>query len=242
MTQINEAGSRARASNQTAQAAPRNSQQLTQLASLAILGQVLLFASAWLLPIVSEYTLLGDNISELTLGRFGFIQTAAFLISGFGTLGLAYALRQLTKGTWGSLVGPLLVGLYGLGSILVALFPTNRIDAAMDVLTQSTAGMIHLLVTLISFPAMVIGMFILTRTFGLLPAWRSLMRLSVFFPAGSLGLLVVQGEGPLVGLLQRLLVAVISGWIILVALRIRRMMSPAEPAEDPRHYRRVESP
>jgi hypothetical protein len=49
------------------------------------------------------------------------------------------------------------------------------------------------------------------------------MRLSVLFPAGTLALFIVQGEGPLVGLLQRLMVAVISGWIIFVALRIRQI-------------------
>ncbi len=54
------------------------------------------------------------------------------------------------------------------------------------------------------------------------------MRLSVFFPAGSLALFVVQGAGPLVGLLQRLLVAVISGWISLVALRVRKIAGSAE--------------
>jgi hypothetical protein len=88
---------------------------------------------------------------------------------------------------------------------------------------------------------MVIGMFLLTRTFGLLPAWRSIMRASVFFPAGSLGLLVVQGEGPLVGLLQRLLVAVISGWIILVALRVRKIAGSTElePAKEKRRKETV---
>jgi hypothetical protein len=218
-----------------------SSQLLSQLAILAIAGQVILFASAWLLPLVSEYSLMGDNISELVLGRYGFIQTAAFVISGLGTLGLAFAIRQLTKGTWGSFVGPLLVGMYGLGAILSAIFPTDRIDAATDVWAQSTTGMIHSLVALISFPGMVIGMFLLTRTFGLLPAWRSIMRASVFFPAGSLGLLVVQGEGPLVGLLQRLLVAVISGWIILVALRVRKIAGSTElePAKEKRRKETV---
>jgi hypothetical protein len=224
MAQINQAESKGRSSIQSERAEFQNGQSLPQLANLAILGQVILFASAWLLPIVSEYSLLGDYISELALGRYGFIQTAASLLAGAGTLGLAYAIRQLTKGAWGSLVGPLLVGLFGLGAILVAIFPTEQVDTAMDVLTQSATGLIHILVALISFPAMVIGMFILTRTFGLLPAWRSIMRLSVFFPAGSLGLLVVQGQGPLAGLLQRLLIAVISGWIILVALRVRKIV------------------
>ncbi|HET6596784.1 MAG TPA: DUF998 domain-containing protein [Anaerolineales bacterium] len=233
--------SQGKTSSQLKTISSQSSQLLSQLAILAIAGQVILFASAWLLPLVSEYSLMGDNISELVLGRYGFIQTAAFVISGLGTLGLAFAIRQLTKGTWGSFVGPLLVGMYGLGAILSAIFPTDRIDAATDVWAQSTTGMIHSLVALISFPGMVIGMFLLTRTFGLLPAWRSIMRASVFFPAGSLGLLVVQGEGPLVGLLQRLLVAVISGWIILVALRVRKIAGSTElePAKEKRRKETV---
>jgi len=108
-------------------------------------------------------------------------------------------------------------------TILAAIFPTDRIDTAADVFTQPTTGVIHSLIALISFLGMIIGMFILTRTFALLPAWRPLTRVLVFVQAGALALFVVQGEGPLVGLLQRLFVAVISGWIILVALRVRRI-------------------
>ena len=227
MAQINQTESKKRTSIQSERAESQNSHWLSQLANLAIVGQVILFASAWLLPIISEYSLIGDNISELALGRYGFIQTGAFLIAGLGTLGLAFAIRQLTKGSWGSLIGSLLVGLYGLGAILAAIFPTDRIDTTADAWTQSTTGQIHTFVALISFLGMIIGMFILTRTFALLPAWRPLTRVLVFVQAGALALFIVQGEGPLVGLLQRLFVAVISGWIILVALRVRKIAGSA---------------
>ena len=221
MAQINHAESKS--PNQSKRAEFQNPQGLSQLANLAIVGQVILFASAWLLPLVSEYELAGDNMSELVLGQYGFIQTIAFVMSGLGTLALAFAIRSLTKGTWGSLIGSLLVGLYGLGAILVAIFPTDRIDTSAQVFMQSTTGMIHMLVALFSFLGMIIGMFILTRTFALLAAWRSLTRLLVFVQAVALALFIVQGEGPMVGLLQRLMVAVISAWIILVALRVREI-------------------
>jgi hypothetical protein len=223
MIQSNRSESRANIAPQLKSTSSQSPQLLSQLANLAIVGQVILFASAWLLPIVSEYRLVSDNISELVLGRYGFIQTAAFVVAGLCTLALAWAIRQLTKGTWGSLIGPLLVGMYGLGAILVAVFPTDRIDTAAQVFTQSTTGTIHMLVALFSFFGMIIGMFILIRTFGLLPAWRPIMRLSMFFPVFALPLFIVQGEGPLVGLLQRLMVALISGWMIVVALRIRQI-------------------
>jgi hypothetical protein len=50
----------------------------------------------------------------------------------------------------------------------------------------------------------------------------------VFFPAGSLALIIVQQEGPLIGLLQRALVIVISAWLILVALTVRSIVTPGK--------------
>jgi hypothetical protein len=209
---------------QSQRAVLQHPRRLSQLAALAIVGQVLLFASAWLLPLISEYSLIGDNISELVLGRFGFVQTAAFVIAGIGTLGLAFAIRRLTQGSWGSLVGSLLIAIYGAGAILVAIFPTDRVDSPADVWSQSTTGTIHIIVALFSFVCAIAGMFILTHgTFRRAARWRSVSRWLVLFPSGALALLFAQSEGPWVGLMQRLLVGVISAWLILVAFRVRSL-------------------
>jgi hypothetical protein len=197
-------------------------QRLFRLATLAIVGLVFLNASAWLLPIVSEYSVIGDNISELALGRFGFVLTAAFLVAGIGILGLAFAIRTLTQGIWGSLAGSLLIALYGAGAVLVAIFPTDRVDRAADVWSQSTTGTIHVAVALVSFLCVIPGMFILFRTFLLEKRWRSFTQWWLaLFPSAALALLFVQAEGPWVGLMQRLLVGVISAWLILVAFKVR---------------------
>jgi hypothetical protein len=47
---------------------------LPQFAIFAVVGQLILLASAWLLPAVSEYHLVGDNISELVIGQYGFVR------------------------------------------------------------------------------------------------------------------------------------------------------------------------
>jgi uncharacterized protein DUF998 len=203
----------------------QRSQSLSRLAALAIVGQLVLLASALLLPIWSEYSLIGDNISELALGRYGFVQTAAFVIAGLGTLGLAFAIRKLTVGSWGSLVGSLLVAVYGAGAILSAVFPTDRIDSQADMSSLSVTGTIHVGVAIASFVCVIVGMFVLTRTFAQENRWQSFSRWSVFFPAGALALIIVQQEGPLIGLLQRLLVAVISAWLILVAFRVHSIVT-----------------
>jgi hypothetical protein len=106
----------------------QSSRYFSTLAMLTIISQVFLLASAWLLPAVSNFSLIVDNISELVLGDFGVIQTTAFFLAGISTVGLAYTIRQLTTGTRGSLAGSLLVGLNGIGLVLAAIFPTDRID------------------------------------------------------------------------------------------------------------------
>lgn len=203
---------------------------LTAMAAVAIAGQVILLASAFLLPFVSEYRLVGDNISELVLGEFGWVQQLALIIAGVGTVALAVGLRQLTAGTWGSRVGSYLVGLYGVGAVLVALFPTVRVDRPEDVWTQSPTGMIHVGISTVSFVAMVLAMFILFRTFLMDARWRPLTPWIVLLPSAAFSLLFVQTEGPWVGIMQRLLVSAISAWIIIVALRVRALAGEGRSA------------
>lgn len=201
---------------------------------LAVVGVVFLNASAWLLPIVSEYSVIGDNISELVLGRLGFVQTAAFLVSGIGTLGLAFAIWKLTQGTWGARIGSLLIAIYGAGAIVAAIFPTDQIDNASDVWSQSTAGTIHIVAALISFLCVTAGMFILLRTFLLDARWRPHTHWWLgLFPSAALALLFIQTEGPRVGLNQRLLVGVASVWLILAAFHVREIIGSAEADRSP---------
>lgn len=196
------------------------SQRLSQLTTLAIAGQIALNASAWLLPVVSEFSLVGDNMSELVLGNFGFIQTLAFVFAGIGTIALAVAIGSLTSGR-GFRVGSALVFVYGVGAIATAIFPTDRVDAPADVWSASTTGLIHVAISLVSFLSMIVGMFVLTRAFGRDPRWRSLVRPSAMLAGSALALLFVQSQGPIVGLLQRALVAMISAWMIVIAVRAR---------------------
>lgn len=217
--------------NYTERSDLHQSQRLSQLALLAIVGQVILLASAWLLPAVSEYTLIGDNISELVLGQYGFVQTFAFLISGVGIIGLAYAIRRLTVGAWGSGTVALLIGVYGVGALLVALFPTDRIDTPADVLAQSTTGMIHSIVALVSFVCVVAGMVVLAWTFSRAGRWHAITPWAALLATGGVSLLlgqIVTPSSPWVGLLQRMFVTVIAGWMILVAFRVRAFAKDAE--------------
>jgi hypothetical protein len=198
---------------------------LPQLATFAVVGETALLASAWLLPFASEYRLVGDNISELALGRFGFIQTLAFIISGLAVIGLAYVIRQLTRVGRGSFLGSLLIGVYGLAGLVVAIFPTDRIDSKADVMAQSTVGWVHTLTAFVAYLSVIVGMFVLTWTFARHPRWRSLTVWSALLAGTALPLLFMQMQGPWVGLMQRLMISAVGGWLILVALRAHGITS-----------------
>ena len=199
------------------------SRSFSTLAMLTTVAQVFLLASAWLLPAVSNFSLIGDNISELVLGDFGLIQTIAFFLAGISTVGLAYTIRQLTLGVRGSWVGSLLVGLNGVGLVLASIFPTDRIDTPADVWAQSTTGTIHSITALISYLAIIIAMFVLTWTFARDARWLPITVFSGFLFSGALTLFFAQGEGPRIGLMQRLLVSFLSAWLIMVAFQVRAL-------------------
>ena len=194
------------------------------LPALVIGSQVIFLTVAWLLPAVSQYSVLGDSISELAIGRYGFVQTVAFLISGLGSIGLAYMIQKLAEKSKKTFIGSLLIAVYGLGAILSAFFPTDRVNGPVDWETLSATGTIHILIALLSFLCVIIGMVTLTWAFRNEMRWKTLARLpAVLLPCAAFSLIFAQSQSPLSGLMQRLLVTVISGWLILVAIQVRQI-------------------
>jgi hypothetical protein len=70
---------------------------LELLATGAILGLVFFAATALLLPLGSEFSFAADYVSERAIGRYGYLQTAAFFAGGSGTLALAAGVRGVTR-------------------------------------------------------------------------------------------------------------------------------------------------
>lgn len=138
---------------QTSSAAPSNrkTQSLTRILLLcgAIAGPFFLFI--WL---VQDYTRPGfdprlDLLSLLSLGDWGWVQIANFILAG--VLNLLYAVglwRRLHPGRGGTR-GPILIGAYGLGLIVVGIFrtdPANGFPPGVPAATQpSWHGDIHAL-------------------------------------------------------------------------------------------------
>jgi hypothetical membrane protein len=212
----------------------QEARRLQLIAAGAIVGLAFFSATALLLPLVSEYSLTADYISELAIGRYGYLQTAAFFAAGGSSLALAMGIRVVTKGSWGSRVGSAFLGLYGLGGILVGIFPGDEVDAAGLVVSPTSVGIVHIVVSALAFVVGIAGMFVLSRTFKRDARWRAFWPWSLMLAVIALVGFFVQSELPWVGLTQRIFVGTITLWLVLVAFRLRSIARAASAGQPPR--------
>jgi hypothetical protein len=206
------------------------------LAAVAIVGLAFFAATALLLPLISEYSLSADYISELVIGRYGYLQTAAFFAAGLGTLALAVGVREATNGSWGTRLGSALVGLYGVGLILAGILPTDEIGPAGRVVSPTSVGTMHSVVSALAFVFVIAGMFVLSRTFKRDARWQAVWPWSLVLALATLiGVIVAApSEGPLVGLIQRTYIGTIIIWQVLVAFWLRSIAKGAWAEQPPR--------
>ena len=143
-------------------------------------------------------------------------------------------IREATKGSWGSRMGSAFFGLYGLGGVLVGIFPTDEVDAAGRVVSPTSVGTVHTVVSALAFVFGIVGMFVLSRTFKRNARWQAFwpwsLVLAVIAPVGFF----LQSELPWVGLSQRIFVGTITLWLVLVAFRLRSIAKAASAEQPPR--------
>jgi hypothetical membrane protein len=106
------------------------------------------------------------------------VQTLAFLVAGFGTLGLAFAMRKLIAHSRASTIGISLLAVYGVGALLVAIFPTERVDGPADVWPQGIVSTIHIVASFVSFIGLTIAMLVCAWVFANRTHWRPITRWS----------------------------------------------------------------
>lgn len=72
-------------------------------------------------------------------------------------------------------------------------------------------------------------MFAVARAFARDTRWRQLATWSGLCAGGTPALLLVQGQGPLVVVLQRLTVGVVTAWLVMVVFRVRVLATRLDP-------------
>lgn len=159
------------------------------LAAIAIAGP-LIFATALLVQDVIQYDYLvanGDDpwtrspVSVNALGPHGWIQVLNFGVLGLSVLALALAAHRGIRGPSRSVIGPALIGLWGIG-FLLSMFPIEREVRSFSGLAH---GLAFVAVSLLLVPMYVFMWLRLRRS----PGWESFGRYTL-----AMGLLTLPLE------------------------------------------------
>ncbi len=183
-----------------------------------------------------NYSALHNFVSSLSLGDQGWVQITNFLICGMLVLCFAIGLQRVLHSGKGSILGPILLGIFGLSLIGAALFVTDPLlgypPGASS--TPTLHGTLHVLLSLVAFIALPAACFVLARRFAADPAWRGWTLYSiatgilvvVFFIAADV--VASPNSNAPAGLVQRLSIIIGWGWIALLALRLLRTNPPVD--------------
>jgi hypothetical protein len=161
-----------------------------------------------------------DATSEYVNGPYGSLMTSAFFSISIACLTLAYGLYLAMPFSTRPRTGLLLIAFFGLVAIVVMFFPVNLQGAALTI-----SGLVHRIIGPVGFLCTAVGTILISRSFKKDNNFRTLYKpalvlswvILVMFFAIPASMATKSG---LAGLGQRILLATLVAWIILIAARL----------------------
>jgi len=181
-----------------------------------------------------EYNPLLHPVSSLSIGEYGWMQSATFIITGFLVLAFAVGLWRTLRPATGTVWGPLLIGLAGIGLIGAGIFTSDPLNGyppgtPLIPVDRSAHGRLHDLFGIPVFLGLPIACFVFSRLFARLGnrGWAAYSALSGFamlltFVIAGLGFRQRPGFADYAGLFQRISIILGWTWITLLALHLLR--------------------
>lgn len=176
----------------------------------------------------SDYSHTELPISALAAWPHGWVQSLNFLVLGTGVLAFALALHRAVVSDRSGVTAPVLLAASGIGLLLAAVFPWQRVDQTFVVPSGHVVGAV------LTFVGAGTGLVVISRRMARDLRWRSMSAYVLVSGLAVLGILVVtmslaRSDGaPLhawLGVLQRLM---LLAWLpCMVALSWRTMRTTA---------------
>ncbi len=199
-------------------------------AALLFVGVFLI--EGWLRP---GYSATGMFVSELSLGPRGWVQIASFVLTGLLIVVFARGVAVVLEGGVAGASGPLLLQVIGVALIASGPFVT---DPSAMFSQRSVHGIVHGVFGAVVFSLAPVSSLVLHRRFRRDPDWGSLAGWTLAVTVSMLVEIVLlkvaeQPSSSLFawkGLIQRVILISYFGWIVTVALRLRRLTAAARGA------------
>lgn len=188
----------------------------------AVLWTALVVAAQMLTPAQSALRL---GMSGLATGRYGWLMKLAFVVRGLTALALVAAVAGSVPAAALSVPGLVLFAAWGGGSALLACYDTD-----MPGLKRTRRGQAHALIALVAYVAAVAGMILVSLPLRHAEATAGVGRWALFIALVAAVAMVAQfagfavaarpaagGLGRHAGLLQRVFLALVMLWTVVVA-------------------------
>lgn len=159
-----------------------------------------------------RYHPLSQAVSELALGRDGWLMAIAFCSLGTGTIFLAAMLRRLDAPPR---LAPWLIGVSGALSYVSAFVHADGPHGT------TTHGQIHQAVGIVTFALLIAGMFALVRPFRRDRHFRTLATPTLVWALAAVGgffLIPISGAAYF-GVAQRIFLTIILSWALTISVR-----------------------
>jgi hypothetical membrane protein len=184
-----------------------------------VVGPILFYAVFMVAGAVRPgYSAARQFVSGLSLGDQGWVQIANFIVFGLLTLAFAVGVRLALRTGPASVAGPLLLGMHG-GAVLLGGVMVPDPPAAVT----TVHGTVHVLAGIASLAAVAAACFVFARRFG---AGRGFGLYSMATGLAIPILFVLTGPvgQPLgvMGVFNRVIIAVHCVWTVLLAMRLLR--------------------
>lgn len=174
----------------------------------------------------SSYSHISQFISELgeTGAEFAWVMNwLGFVLPGILILIFALASRKLFPGGPVNAIGSFCLAVF---AICLSLAGIYSCDPGCSPANPTREQELHDLVSMIAFPAFIIGVVVWGAMFLRDVGWRGFGTYSLVSGVGSVGVLVamVQSEATRegTGILQRLFLAILFAWLVALSIRLQR--------------------
>lgn len=196
--------------------------QVAWTATVAIAGiayfAVIIVALHFLRP---DHNPIQRPTSEYAVGRYGWLMTTAFFSMSVATFALVIGLFQGVPPSARSRIGLVLLGIWAVGVLIAMSFPIDLEGAPPTIV-----GTIHRINGPLAFLSVTVGAILVSWRFKQDATWRPFHRSAlilslVMLAAFVWGGLSIATESGFAGLAQRIDLAVLVTWMLLMAARLR---------------------
>jgi len=198
----------------------KSNNSTTWLAQVGLGGIGLFLGLVVLLHFVErEFSPVRRSVSEYALGEHGYLMNIAFFLLGSGTGALALGPHRGSNPGHG-----LPSALLGGSAALIIVAGVINADPSTGEVATTTAGLVHRGVVLIAMIGVLVAAFVLAKRFKRDSCWRASARVALTWAVIMLASMVVHlstVETEVAGLMQRIYVVVVIGWLLFVANLLR---------------------